>query len=72
MPTFLLGLILVAATYASYNSLYREKDGGFRMGALGLGNGPNKGPRMSPDDASKPEDPRVYFDIELGNQTAGR
>ena len=31
-----------------------------------------RGPTMVPDEAAKPDDPRVYFDIEIGGRAAGR
>ena len=41
-------------------------------GGGGGGGGSGRGPKMSADAAAKPDDPRVFFDVAIGERPAGR
>ena len=71
-PSRLAGLssILTNALIAVLlaGAVYMGASGGFG----GFGGGTAAGPRIAPADASRSDDPRVFFDIEIGGAPAGR
>jgi len=60
-PLYFAGLAVLVAIGAGVYNWY--------TGAMGGG---ARGPTMTPEQAAKPDDPRVYMDIEIGGKPAGR